>query len=60
MLDNQLLALGRDGDPSFQLLHATFLLERVVEEMIKRDCTFEVAFFECELQFTSEGPGAKS
>ncbi|KAL8287587.1 hypothetical protein RQP46_003445 [Phenoliferia psychrophenolica] len=56
VLDNELLALGRDGDPSFQLLHATFLLERVVEEMIKRDCTFEVAFFESNRHATTR-PG---
>lgn len=48
VLDNELLALGKTGDASFQLLHATWLLERSIEQMVKRDCTFEIVFFQSE------------
>ena len=48
VLDNELLALGKTGDASFQLLHATWLLERSIEQMVKGDCTFEIVFFQSE------------
>lgn len=47
VLDNELLRLGNAGEPSFQLLHATWLLETTIGEMLKRDCTFEIVFFAC-------------
>ncbi|KAM0753759.1 P-loop containing nucleoside triphosphate hydrolase protein [Meredithblackwellia eburnea MCA 4105] len=56
VLDDELLALGRDRDPSFQLLHATFLLERLVQELLSRDCTFEVGFFDSN-RLTTTQPG---
>jgi len=48
VLDDRLLAFAKSGDPSFQLLHATWLLEKTVEELLKKDCAFEIVFFESE------------
>lgn len=45
VLDDALLALGRDRDPSYQVLHALWLLEQTVDKLIKRDCTFSLVFF---------------
>ncbi|GAA5967019.1 hypothetical protein JCM21900_002356 [Sporobolomyces salmonicolor] len=46
VLDDNLLAFAKQGDPSLQLLHATWLLEKTVEELLKKDCTFEIVFFD--------------
>ncbi|ORY65665.1 hypothetical protein BCR35DRAFT_354923, partial [Leucosporidium creatinivorum] len=48
VLDDQLLALGRKGDPSLQLLHATWKLEHTVQELQRRDCIFDVVFFDSQ------------
>jgi hypothetical protein len=50
VLDDELLGLGRTGDPSMQLLHATWLMEKTVEELLKKDTTFEIVFFESALR----------
>ncbi|KAK4047372.1 hypothetical protein OIV83_005419 [Microbotryomycetes sp. JL201] len=52
VLDNALLALGSAHDPSFQLLHATWLLENTLRELQRHDCSFDVVFFS-SLQHTS-------
>ncbi|TPX36142.1 hypothetical protein SmJEL517_g01613 [Synchytrium microbalum] len=54
VLDNNLLALGKDGDPSFQLLHAIWLLETTVQKLLSRDCAFEVVFFQCNRHFAMQ------
>ncbi|GAA6015723.1 hypothetical protein JCM10207_008775 [Rhodosporidiobolus poonsookiae] len=46
--DDDLLAIAKSGDPSFQLLHATWLLERTVQDLIHKDTTFEIVFFESQ------------
>jgi hypothetical protein len=51
VLDDELLAFAKKGDPSLQLLHATWILEKTVEELLKKDCTFEIVFFESEFAF---------
>jgi hypothetical protein len=48
VLDDELLAFAKKGDPSLQLLHATWILEKTIEELLKKDCTFEIVFFESE------------
>ncbi|GAA5961336.1 hypothetical protein JCM3765_004378 [Sporobolomyces pararoseus] len=52
VLDDRLLAFAKSGDPSFQLLHATWLLEKTVEELLKKDCAFEIVFFESQAPAT--------
>ncbi|GAA5972085.1 hypothetical protein JCM11641_002488 [Rhodosporidiobolus odoratus] len=52
VLDDSLLAFAKAGDPSFQLLHATWLLEKTVEELLKKDCTFEIVFFDSQAHAT--------
>lgn len=46
VLDDNLLAYARDGDPSLQLLHATWLLEKTVDDLLKKDTAFEIVFFD--------------
>mgnify|MGYP007100400632 CR=1 FL=1 len=48
VLDDPLLAFGRSGDPSLQLLHATYLLEKTVDDLLKKDTMFEIVFFESQ------------
>ncbi|KAF9270868.1 P-loop containing nucleoside triphosphate hydrolase protein [Marasmius fiardii PR-910] len=45
ILDDSQLALGQD-DPSFQILHAYFLLEKLIHEFQSRDANFSIVFFE--------------
>ncbi|GAA5927004.1 uncharacterized protein JCM15063_000429 [Sporobolomyces koalae] len=52
VLDDRLLTFAKTGDPSFQLLHATWLLEKTVEELLKKDCSFEIVFFESQAPAT--------
>ncbi|TFY68503.1 hypothetical protein EVJ58_g983 [Rhodofomes roseus] len=44
-LNDQLLALGREGEPSFQILHATYSLERMLNEYKMRSATFDIVFW---------------
>ncbi|TNY21481.1 DEAD/DEAH box helicase [Rhodotorula diobovata] len=48
VLDDPLLAFARTGDPSLQLLHATYLLEKTVDDLLKKDTMFEIVFFESQ------------
>ena len=57
VLDDRLLAFAKSGDPSFQLLHATWLLEKTVEELLKKDCAFEIVFFESEFPLSASKSG---
>ncbi|KAL4079734.1 hypothetical protein J3A83DRAFT_4155359 [Scleroderma citrinum] len=46
VIDDPLLALAKPDDPSFQILHAIHLLERVLNELIKRSAVFDVVFWD--------------
>ncbi|KZT04532.1 P-loop containing nucleoside triphosphate hydrolase protein [Laetiporus sulphureus 93-53] len=45
VLNDPLLALGRADEPSFQVLHAIYSLERRLSEFKNRSATFEIAFW---------------
>ncbi|KAG2012979.1 DEAD/DEAH box helicase [Coprinopsis cinerea AmutBmut pab1-1] len=45
ILDDPLLAIGRPGDTSFQILHAYYLLEKRLREFTQRSANFEIVFF---------------
>ncbi|KAL4072373.1 hypothetical protein V8B97DRAFT_1958702 [Scleroderma yunnanense] len=46
VIDDPLLALAKPDDPSFQILHAIHILERVLNELIKRSAVFDVVFWD--------------
>ncbi|KAF8556866.1 P-loop containing nucleoside triphosphate hydrolase protein [Imleria badia] len=46
VIDDPLLALGKTGDPSFQILHAFHTLERTLDQFIKRSAVFDVVFWD--------------
>ncbi|KAI9567890.1 hypothetical protein HD554DRAFT_2314563 [Boletus coccyginus] len=46
VIDDPLLALGKQDDPSFQILHAFYTLERTLDEFIKRSAVFDVVFWD--------------
>ncbi|KAF8551588.1 P-loop containing nucleoside triphosphate hydrolase protein [Imleria badia] len=46
VISDPLLALGKTGDPSFQILHAFHTLERTLDQFIKRSAVFDVVFWE--------------
>ncbi|KAG2142339.1 hypothetical protein DEU56DRAFT_793643 [Suillus clintonianus] len=46
VLDDHLLALAKDDDPSFQIVHAIYLLERILNEFRKRSANFDIVFFD--------------
>lgn len=58
VLDDDLLAFAKDGDPSLQLLHATWLLERTVDDLLKKDTAFEIVFFDSGWNAASPARGA--
>ena len=46
-------------DPSFQILHALYILEKFLQDLLKREAVFDVVFFDgtadlllCRLSFT--------
>ncbi|RPD67074.1 P-loop containing nucleoside triphosphate hydrolase protein [Lentinus tigrinus ALCF2SS1-7] len=45
ILDDPLLALGRENDVSFQSVHAVYTLERILHDISKRSDSFEVVFW---------------
>ncbi|KAJ3508807.1 hypothetical protein NLJ89_g5555 [Agrocybe chaxingu] len=45
VLDDPLLAVGRDFDSSFQILHAYYLLEMLLEQFKRRAANFEIVFW---------------
>ncbi|TRM63126.1 hypothetical protein BD626DRAFT_495574 [Schizophyllum amplum] len=59
VLDDPLLALGKDGDVGFQTLHALYTLEKVLSEFVSRGCNFEIVFWEDNAPITVKaGSGA--
>ncbi|KAF8843868.1 P-loop containing nucleoside triphosphate hydrolase protein [Paxillus ammoniavirescens] len=46
VIDDPLLALAKPSDPSFQVLHAVHILERTLDELIKRSAVFDVVFWD--------------
>ncbi|KAI0002287.1 hypothetical protein BJV74DRAFT_876690 [Russula compacta] len=55
VLDDPLLALARTGDPSFQILHAIYSMERFLNEMLKRSAVFDIVFWEDTRHLTLKG-----
>ncbi|KAG1725070.1 uncharacterized protein EDB91DRAFT_1254929 [Suillus paluster] len=45
VLDDPLLALAKDDDPSFQIIHAIYSLERILNEFQKRSANFDINYF---------------
>ncbi|KAG5652595.1 hypothetical protein H0H81_004426 [Sphagnurus paluster] len=45
VLDDVLLAIGRDGEVSFQILHAYEILERTLEKFTARSAQIEIVFW---------------
>ncbi|KAF7790532.1 hypothetical protein EIP86_001488 [Pleurotus ostreatoroseus] len=45
VLDDPLLALGRPDDPSFQILHAKYSLEKILSDFLTRNAAFEIVFW---------------
>ncbi|KAL0571221.1 hypothetical protein V5O48_010744, partial [Marasmius crinis-equi] len=57
VLSDPQLAIGGD-DPSFQILHAYFLLERLLKEYKSRDANFGVVFFQDNRHISIQTSGA--
>ncbi|RXW18629.1 hypothetical protein EST38_g7225 [Candolleomyces aberdarensis] len=52
VLDDPLLALGQENDPSFQILHAYHTLERILSEYTTRAANFQIVFFHVNRHLT--------
>ncbi|KAG1852486.1 hypothetical protein F4604DRAFT_1296933 [Suillus subluteus] len=46
VLDDRLLALAKDDDPSFQIMHAIYSLECILKNFRNRSANFDVVFFD--------------
>ncbi|KAG2105879.1 uncharacterized protein F5147DRAFT_761885 [Suillus discolor] len=46
VLDDRLLALAKDDDPSFQIIHAIYLLEQILQNFRNRSANFDIVFFD--------------
>ncbi|KAG9309998.1 hypothetical protein JVU11DRAFT_10032 [Chiua virens] len=46
VIGDPLLAVGKPDDPSFQILHAFHILERTLDQFIKRSAVFDVVFWD--------------
>ncbi|KAG2367850.1 hypothetical protein BDR07DRAFT_1325978 [Suillus spraguei] len=46
VLDDHLLALAKDDDPSFQIIHAIYSLERILKNFQSRSANFDIVFFD--------------
>ncbi|KAG1729573.1 hypothetical protein EDB19DRAFT_1938407 [Suillus lakei] len=46
VLEDRLLALAKDNDPSFQIVHAIYSLERILREVQNRSANFDIVFFD--------------
>ncbi|KAG1840478.1 hypothetical protein DFJ58DRAFT_858214 [Suillus subalutaceus] len=46
VLDDCLLALAKDDDPSFQIIHAIYSLERILKNFRDRSANFDIIFFD--------------
>ncbi|KAI0067591.1 P-loop containing nucleoside triphosphate hydrolase protein [Artomyces pyxidatus] len=55
VLDDPMLALGREKEPSFQILHARHCLERFLDEIMKRFAVFDLVFWENNRHLTLKG-----
>ncbi|KAG8730111.1 hypothetical protein FRC10_003063, partial [Ceratobasidium sp. 414] len=47
VLDDDLLVVGKEDKPGFQILHALYNFEQAILALKNRDCNFEVVFFDC-------------
>jgi hypothetical protein len=48
VLDDELLVVGKEHNPGFQILHALHSFEQAILALKNRDCNFEIVFFDCE------------
>ncbi|KAG2134032.1 uncharacterized protein EDB93DRAFT_852671 [Suillus bovinus] len=46
VLDDPLLALAKDDDPSFQIIHAIYSVERILQNFRNRSANFDIVFFD--------------
>ncbi|KAG1903002.1 uncharacterized protein F5891DRAFT_111844 [Suillus fuscotomentosus] len=46
VLDDRLLSLAKDDDPSFQIIHAIYLLEHILQNFRNRSANFDIVFFD--------------
>ncbi|KAG1823796.1 uncharacterized protein BJ212DRAFT_703338 [Suillus subaureus] len=46
VLDDRLLALAKDDDPSFQIIHAIYSLECILKNFRNRSANFDIVFFD--------------
>ncbi|EGO30017.1 hypothetical protein SERLADRAFT_413254 [Serpula lacrymans var. lacrymans S7.9] len=51
VLDDPLLAIARQNEPSFQILHAIHSLERILNDFTTRSAVFDIVFWEGSSQF---------
>ncbi|THH15047.1 hypothetical protein EW146_g5371 [Bondarzewia mesenterica] len=58
VLDDPLLALAREEDPSFQILHALHSMERLLHELIRRSAVFDIVFWEAFRHLTLKTGGS--
>ncbi|EJD43845.1 P-loop containing nucleoside triphosphate hydrolase protein [Auricularia subglabra TFB-10046 SS5] len=58
VLDDPLLGLAKDGELSFQLLHATHSLEKLLRSFIDRKAVFDVVFWESNRHMTTRCAGS--
>lgn len=52
----QRIRVTMTSDPSFQILHAFHILERILGEFIKRSAAFDVVFWDGKFHVITETP----
>ncbi|KAJ7045103.1 hypothetical protein C8F04DRAFT_1343667 [Mycena alexandri] len=58
VLDDPLLAIGRDEDAGFQLMHAYYILETTLLEFLDRRANFEIVFWQVNYHSTIHSGGS--
>ncbi|KAG1725082.1 uncharacterized protein EDB91DRAFT_1267695 [Suillus paluster] len=58
VLDDPLLALAKDDDPSFQIIHGIYLMERILNEFRRRSANFEIVFFNANRHLVLQAGGS--
>ncbi|KAF9648472.1 P-loop containing nucleoside triphosphate hydrolase protein [Thelephora ganbajun] len=54
VLDDPLLAIAHPSDVSYQILHAKYLLERLLENFVTRSANFDIVFFQATRHLTQK------
>ncbi|KAF8069236.1 hypothetical protein FPV67DRAFT_1415532 [Lyophyllum atratum] len=57
VLDDPLLAIARDGEPSFQILHAYHILERALLKFTERSAKIDIVFWRANSHATLQTGG---